>query len=395
VNPEFENQYLMMAQTSSSNPNSLPGIVTDQPEIFESEPASSIDTGVNDLDLASEPTDEAIALIEVPIKQAFSYFAERENEIAKFYVQRHGEYKISGGKPEEETDVEKYHRLVSEVNQLLNKFQTNKVEEKDDGMTISNVALTKNLEILSKQLKALEFAAKDGSLDPTMSGFLNIKSKLNELKGRFSSDDDAIVRSSTTTVNDNTSRLIRMSALERRLNLLESNLGNNDDKMQTLLKTTRCENLTDAVNTLGSWLSLFKADTLQRVNNELDFLSQRFEKMKGQASNDDETKQLDPQSRTRLDRLYDLVTSTDKHRALVPTVIHRLNAMEELQQKTAQVNTTVHHLEQTQAQIVESLQSNKFELASLTEMFAKNIDLIKEYSKDIDSRITAIRERDQ
>jgi hypothetical protein len=186
-----------------------------------------------------------------------------------------------------------------------------------------------------------------------------------------------------------------MSALERRLNSIETHLGNSDDKMQTILKTTRCENLTDAVNTVGSWLSLFKADTLQRVNNELDFLTQRLEKIKVQANNDEELKQLDPQARTKLDRLYDLVTSTDKHRALVPTIIHRLNAMEELQQKTAQVTTTVHHLEQTQAQIVDNLQANKSELASLTEMFAKNIDLIKEFSKDIDSRITAIRERDQ
>lgn len=367
-----------MAQASSSNLNSLPGIVTDQPEIFESEPALSDDTGVNDLDSIS---DEAVALIEIPIKQAFNYFAERENEIAKFYVQRHGEYKISGGKPDEETDVEKYHRLVSEVNQLLNKFQTNKVnEEKDDGMSITNSALTKNLEVLSRQLKALEFAAEDGSLDHTISGYLNIKSKLNELKERVSIDKDE----DATTVSDNTAKW-RMGALEKRLNSLETHLGS-DEKMKTLLKTTRCENLTDAVATIGSWLSLFKADTLQRVNNELDFLTQRLEKMKGQ-----EVKPLD----SRLDRLYDLVTSTDKHRALVPTIMHRLNAMEELQQKTAQVTTTVHHLEQTQAQIVDNLQSNKSELSSLTEMFAKNIDLIKEFSKDIDSRITAIRERDQ
>ena len=108
-----------MAQGGTANPGTtLPGIVTDQPEIYESEPAPSDDTGVNDLEL-NEPTDEAVGLIEVPIRQAFSYFAERENEIAKFYVQRLGEYRISSNKPEEETDIERYHRLVSEVNQLL------------------------------------------------------------------------------------------------------------------------------------------------------------------------------------------------------------------------------------------------------------------------------------
>lgn len=385
-----------MALASSSNSNSLPGIVTDQPEIFESEPALSDDTGVNDLDLITEPTDDAIALIEVPIKQAFSYFAERENEIAKFYVQRHGEYKIAGDKPDEETDIEKYHRLVSEVNQLLNKFQTDRAAEKEeDGMSIKTTALTSNLEILSRQLKALEFAAEDGSLNPIHSGFLNIKSKLNELQGKVSTGDEGLDVPKRTSASDDTARLIRMSALERRLNMLETLIGNTEYKMQTLLKTTRCENLTDAVDTLGSWLSLFKPDTLQRVNNEIDFLTQRLEKIDEQMANDEESKQLDLQAKTKLDHLYNLVTSVDKHRALVPTIIHRLNAMEELQQKASQVTITVNHLEQTQAQIVDNLQSNKNELTSLTDMFAKNIDLIKEFSKDIDSRITSIRDRNQ
>lgn len=382
-----------MAQTSSSNPNSLPGIVTDQPEIFESEPALSDDTGVNDLDLINEPTDEAIALIEVPINQAFSYFAERENEIAKFYVQRHGEYKISGDKPEEETDIEKYHRLVSEVTELLNKFQSNNASKLKKGETsLTNTALTNNLEILSKQLKALEFAANEGSLDQTQSEFINIKSKLDKLKGKANTDDDIDLPSRSTV--DETARLIRMGALEKRLNLLETLLGQNENKTQSLLKTVNCDSLIEVAETLSSWLSLFKPDSLQKVSRELDYLTQKLEKIDEESNNQGENK-IDPQAKAKLDHLYGLVVATDKYRAMVPTIIHRLNAMEELQQKAAQVTFTVNHLEQVQSQIVESLQSNKDELASLTEMFTKNMDLIKEFSKDIDSRITAIRERGQ
>lgn len=385
-----------MAQASSSQSNSLPGIVTDQPEIYESEPTMSDDTGVNDLDLTTEPADEAIALIEVPIKQAFSYFADRENEIAKFYVQRHGEYKISGNKPEEETDIEKYYRLVSEVNQLLNKFQTDQaIQAERHGLSITNTALTNNLEVLSRQLKALEFAAEDGSLNPTQAGYTNIKSKLESLKERVANGDEESVEQRSSAARDETAKLIRMSALERRLNLLEGLLGSNDDRAQTLFRLTKCENLMDAAETLGSWLSLFKPETMQRVNNEVDYLSQRLEKVNDQVANDEDKMQLDSQAKSRLDQLYNLVTSTDKYRALVPTVIHRLNAMEELQQKAAQVTTTVNHLEQVQEQIVDNLQLNKGELTSLTEMFAKNIEFIQGFSNDIDSRIAAIRERDQ
>lgn len=384
-----------MSQSNQARPNLLPGIVTDQPEIFESEPALSDDTGVNDLDLINDPTDDAIALIEVPIKQAFSYFAERESEIAKFYVQRHGEYKISGDKPDEETDVEKYHRLVSEVNQLLIKFQSDQsTQVKDRDTTLPGTALTSNLEILSRQLKALEFAAEDGSLDPTQSEFVSIKSKLERLKHKLFNEDEHAsgLDKESSAVADETAKLIRMSALERRLNILESLIGSNDDKSQALLKSTKCDNLTDVAETLGSWASLFKPDNIQRVNRELDLINQRLEKLNDQVTSAEESKQIDPQNKAKLDQLYNLITASDKYRALVPTIIHRLNAMEELQQRAAQVVTTVTHLEQVQSQIVENLESNRGELTSLTKMFDKNIEYLKEFSKDIDSRINSIRD---
>lgn len=392
-----------MAQVSSSNPNAntLPGIVFDQPEVYESEPAPSEDTGINDLDLINESPDDAIALIEVPIRQAFSYFAERENDIAKFYVQRHGEYKIAGDKPEEETDMEKYHRLVSEVNELLNKFQAEKVSKLDKSElsaagSLTNTALTNNLAILTKQLKTLEFAAEDGSLDTTQSEFKNIKTKLDKLNEKVLDEPDVDVKSKSTSGfgSDETSRLIRMSALERRLNLLETLLGHNEAKMQTLLKTTKCESLIEVSETMSSWLSLFKPESVPRINKELDYLSQRMEKINESASSSEENK-LDGQTKAKLDQLCSLVTSTDKYRAMVPTIIHRLNAMEELQQRASQVTATVNHLEQIQSQIVDSLHSNKEDLTSMNQMFAKNIELIKGFSKDIDSRILAIRERDQ
>lgn len=386
-----------MAQVSDSSPNSLPGIVTDQPEIYESDPILSDDTGVTDLDIPPEQTDGSIALIEVPVKQAFSYFAEREHEIAKFYVQRHGEYQISSSKPDDETDIEKYHRLVSEVNDLLNKFQNiqrSRLEDDSYAGSLSSKALTSNLEVLSKQLKALEFAAEDGSLSSTGAEFVNIKSKLDKLDKQVSRDQVNVVNPDIRSSSD-TGSIIRMSALERRLNLLETLVGHNEEMVQKLFRTTNCENMVDAAETLSSWLSMFKPENVQRVGKELEYITQRLEKVDEQTLAQTNVDKTDSDSKTKLDHLCQLATTTDKYRAMVPTIIHRLNAMEELQQKAAQVSTTVNHLEQIQAQIVESLQSNKVELGSLNEMFAKNIDLIKDFSADIDSRIAAIREKNQ
>lgn len=383
-----------MAQTSSTNVSSLPGIVTDQPEIYESEPTLSDDTGINDLDTASEPTDEAIAVIEVPIKQAFSYFAERESEIAQFYVQRYGEYKISGVKSDE-SDIEKYHRLVAEVNELLNKFQAEKVAKLDKTelsaiRSLDHNSLTSNLEVLSRQLKAIEFAAEDGTLDPCRSGFTSIEKKLKSLSEDSGPKEDALVEPTSDKAQE-TTRMIKMSALERRLNLLESVLGLSETKTQTLFSITSSSSLIDSIDTLSSWLSLFHPDNVQKVKRELDFMTQRLEAIEERTSQ--EAGDLEPKFVARLDQLCELVTSTDKYRGMVPTIIHRLSAMEELQRKAAQVAVTVTHLEQIQSQILEGLDSNKQEISSLNKMFTKNMELIKEYSRDIDSRISNIRNK--
>lgn len=378
-----------MAQVGSTNCSSLPGIVTDQPEIYESEPVLSDDTGVNDLDLSQESSDEAIALIEVPIKQAFSYFAERESEIAQFYVQRHGEYKISGS-VDEESDIEKYHRLVSEVNELSNKFNASKVDNSEISAikSINNKALTNNLGVLTRQLKALQFAAEDGSLNPTRAEFIDIESRLKNLTKRDESDTSEDIEDSVDKKMSDTARIVKFSALERRLSLLENVIGHSDSKAQTLYSLTNCQSLSEASDTLGSWLSLLYPENVQKIKREVDFLNQKLEAINERFSQD--MNGLEPKAKARLDQLCDLITSTEKHRAMIPTILHRLNAMEELQQKAAQVAMTVSHLEQVQSQILESLQSNKEELDSLNKMFGKNMELIKEYSDNIDNKITDI-----
>lgn len=384
-----------MAQVSSSNPDSLPGIVTDQPEIFEYEPPPSDDTGVSDLDLINQPTDEAISIIDIPMKEAFSFFSKNEQQIfKKFYVKNHGEFEIGPSKPEDETDDERYNRLVVEVNDLLNKFQTDKATRSElvASCSLPSKELTNNLEVLSQQLKALEFAAQDGSINLTQAGFIETKNKLQKLKlSENDTDDDQNVNNIRSSINSEMANDIKMKALEKRINMLENILGYNEEKEQNLLKTTKCDSLIDAADTLSSWLSLFKSDSIQRVNREISYLTQRLEAVETEQTA--EENKLDPQAKSKLDQLYSLVTASDKHRAIVPTIIHRLTAMEELQQKAAQVVTTVNYIEQVQEQIVDNLQWNKDELIRLNEMFSTNLEHIKAVSNDIDKRIAAVRKK--
>lgn len=384
-----------MAQVSSTKASTLPGIVYDQPELYESEP---IVEETNVIASESEPVsnNESIALIEVPIKQAFSYFAERENEIAQFYVQRHGEYKISARGSDSESDIEKYHRLVSEVNQLLSKFQAEKAELLDRSQlsaigALDHAKLTSNLEILSRQLKALEFAADDASLDPTQMELNIIQSKFKKITDATLGDNPQTIEDSTSISMKESAKLIKMSHLDRRISQLEKILGRDDSKSEKLCKLTNCQSLVESVTTLAQWSSLFTHENVRKVKRDIDYFTQRLEAMEDQTST--ELNNLEPKARARLDQLFDLVTTTDKYRALVPTIVQRLNSMEELQKKAAEVANTVTHLELLQSQILDNLKSNNEELSLLSEMFSKNMESVKEYSASIDNKIRNIRER--
>lgn len=380
-----------MPQAGSTQSSTLPGIVYDQPELYESKPIQD-DTPMNDNEYESVAENESIALIEIPIKQAFSYFAERENEIAQFYVQKHGEYKISGAGSDHESDIEKYHRLVSEVNQLLSKFQAEKAERLDKSQlsaigSLDHAKLTNNLEILTRQLKTLEFAAQDGSLEPTQMEFNYIENKLKKIS--LDNNDDIPLDDVAGDRRGETAKLIKMSALERRVTQLEKILGPDESKAQQLCKTTNSQSLLETISTLVQWASLFKPENVQRVKREIEFFTQKLEALEDHHS---EIDQMEPKAKAKLEQLFELVTTTDKYRSLVPTLLQRLNAMEELQQKAAEVANTVNHLELIQSQILESLQSNQEGLASLNDMFNKNMSLIKEYSTNIESKILKLQE---
>lgn len=94
-------------------------------------------------------------------------------------------------------------------------------------------------------------------------------------------------------------------------------------------KTIRCENLIDVAETLAYWQAMFKSDGVQRFSRELDKPNQQFDKINDQASNSDD--KLNPHAKARLERSCNLATTIDKNRAMVPTIIHRLKAMKELQ----------------------------------------------------------------
>lgn len=193
--------------------------------------------------------------------------------------------------------------------------------------SLSNAEIVSNLEVLSSQLKALDIdlSAPENSILRGNGEFDKIESRLKS--ANFGKEHEKT--STTPKTGESSNQALKIAALEQRIRQLESVLGPDDNKEKSLFKLTRAENLTDAVEVVSSWVSLFKPTYIERVSREVNYLVQKLEKI-------DEAPveaNVDSQKKAKIDNLCDMVTSTDRYRALVPNIMQRMLALEEVQKK--------------------------------------------------------------
>ncbi|KAG9510380.1 Dynactin subunit 2 [Fragariocoptes setiger] len=353
--------------------------VIDQPEVYET---GLVDQHYQLQHLETDENSSAVETINVNVKQAYSHFAQRENKVAEFYVQHHGHWKIAPAGADDETDLEKYHRLTSEVNDLVSKIakKTKSNGPFTEESSLSLTMIASNLEVLSSQLNEMTIAADDSADAQIVTSMGDIVSRFEKFDQTTSSGVDDHSKHSQST-----RQLVKLNRIEQRIKSLEDIVGLDEQKMRSLKVLTLGENLTEATESLSSHLQYLKPERFARVHNDLDILIKKLERVEEKFKADPSEK-----NRAEIDQLCDMVTLTDKYRALVPTLMNRLKFVESTHQKAAEMASTITHLESVQDQISHSVKSNEKELKTLKEVFSTNIEIIKGLSTDISTRISAI-----
>lgn len=385
----------------------LPGVVYDQPDVYESEDvpeitqSKSVDDSQN-VDVISAPYNDCFKKFDGhPVSVSGVNFANLPYG-PKGY-QTWGEWKLAASKDtdlEEETPLEKYHRLKSEVTELKQFFESlkSKSESKESSKTVLSGDLTlaeayKNIEALGESLSQLDMDSWKGSSVASLpvSSLETLKSLQKNLKQAPSTSTDKKSTSSSKTTGVTyelhckpglaKSEELLLAQLESRLRSLELVVGE-ADKLTLLSSTSSERSISEAVNLLSKKVSLMDVNHLDQLDTRITSLLQKLSTV---AEKKAQVEELDKES--RVNELLQLVASTEAQRSTLPVIVSRLSSLSSLEAEAAAFSESINHLNLLQSQVASDLNDARANLSELKKSLAENIEAFGQAIAKIEAKL--------
>ncbi|KAF2348561.1 Dynamitin [Trinorchestia longiramus] len=406
----------------------LPGIVYDQPDVYETSdlPESEQHEFVDVLE-----SSDAVDVLHISAKDAHDKFKDKILDSSRVdfsdristksktgYRARRIEWDTAGKEEEEdETIVQRYNRLMCEVTKLqedLLQFQEKGTEDipfgsSKEGETVSAVHLERQVEELQTQLLGLQLEKQLGSdvVESIANPHLASHKHLTALIDAFAHAKDKAL-SSGSKKQDTTkgtgkeqgpsdityqlfyspevskfSQLGPALQLEKRIDRLEKLLGNDQEKMSRLWSWTREGSVLGAVTSLGQRLALLEPAQLDHIEGRLHAVHTKMNVIAEKA-------EQSPEKETKVQELYELMQKCDVMCCALPEVVDRLVALQGLHNEASQFRRTLQQLDVSQTQLSASVENNEQLLSSVNEKFAENLALINANIASLDARIQAL-----
>lgn len=396
----------------SSKYANLPGVVYDQPDVYETEDVKeviipkSIDDSAN-VDVITTPYTDSYKKFEGhPVSVSGVNFANLP--FGQKGYQTWGEWKLTAAKGEEneiETPLEKYHRLKSEVTDLKQFFDSliSKSQSKDSSKAVLTGDLTlaeayKNIEALGESLNQIDVDNWAGSSLTSLpissiEVLKNLKKNLNEpIKTGAVTGKSTTGKSSTSTGTGVTYELhckpglskgeeLALAQLESRLRSLELVVGESD-KVTLLNSCTSERSISEAISFLSKKVSLMDVNQLDHLDTRLTSLLQKLSTVSEKKS---QVEDLDKEN--RVNELLQLVASTEEQRSTLPVIVGRLSSLSSLEAEATAFSESISHLNLLQSQVASELSDAKANLSELKKSLAENIEAFGQAIAKIEAKL--------
>uniref|UniRef100_A0A6A7FV30 Dynactin subunit 2-like n=1 Tax=Hirondellea gigas TaxID=1518452 RepID=A0A6A7FV30_9CRUS len=412
----------------------LPGIVYDQPDVYET--SDLPESEQNEFCDAVESTD-AIEVLHISATEAHGRFADKILDASKVdfsdrisrkprtgYQARRVVWEVSGCDDKEETLVQRYNRLMCEITALQQDILQHQEKEGEeiqiadpsetDDLTVtgnirtcsvSAVQLQKQVVELHTQLlnlqleKQLGVGVMESIANPHLATHRRLTSLIDTLKHSKNKPAAAAGTGSTAATGAGGSgvtyqlyyspemaklnQLGPTLQLEKRIDKLEKLLGSDQDKLSRLWSWTREGSVLGAVTSLGQRLSLLDPAQLDHIEGRLHSVHTKMNSIA-------ENKQHDPEKQSKVQELYELVQKCDVLCSALPEVVERLVALQGLHHEAGEFGRTLQQLSVAQTQLSGSFNNNEQLLNSVNDRFADNLAVINNNIASLDARIQAI-----
>ncbi|XP_054159421.1 dynactin subunit 2-A-like isoform X2 [Oppia nitens] len=333
---------------SRSKYANLPFVAIGEKDVFETDEMPEVDQSMT---TRGEPIfDASIDVISCGTLEAFKRFNDATKSELQFQ------------RDTNESVLEKYNRLIDEIKELTD------CASKDTNDS-SKELLTK-VDKLSEQLNDLQILRFDNT---------------STLKEVFESVDKSSTDKSETTKSDDNSKGDGQLSYKLMIRSEKSSLSESSRVNALEQRIKRIETLLDAVQELSAKVSQFDQNSLERVDSRLHMITDKLSQIA-------ERKQQfeDLEKNSKINELFDMIEKTEKSRATLPTVLQRLESLNELQEQALQFSSALSYLDSLQTQVVDSMKTNENELKVLKESLEKNVESVKQILFDFDKRLKAL-----
>uniref|UniRef100_A0A0P4WA46 Dynactin subunit 2 n=1 Tax=Scylla olivacea TaxID=85551 RepID=A0A0P4WA46_SCYOL len=408
----------------------LPGIVYDQPDVYE-----TCDLPESEQDFPPSDSGEGDGVVEVlhisagdahdrfkgkVLDASHVDFSDRlSNNRRRGYGARRIEWEVAG-EDGEETVIQKYQRLQCEVNQLLEEVQEIKGTVPCGEGVASSVELGQQVEGLHRTLVDLKLEDTLGSevvasiSQPQLAlqkklinllesfkqtGLVSEKKQSSSKKEDQKQGGSSVVSSSGSSngivyelyyapEHARLNQLASVAELEKRIDRIETLIGNNPDKLSSLSAWTNHKSVLGAVQVLSARLALLEPTHLDHVEGRLHAIHTRMNSIsEKKAAIEDADKQ------SKVSELYELVKKIETLCSALPEVVNRLVSLEALHDQAMQFSGSLKQLDVAQTRLGSALHSNTDLLGSVQDKFLQNLEIIHNNITNLDARVQALQKK--
>ena len=179
----------------------------------------------------------------------------------------------------------------------------------------------------------------------------------------------------------------KLADLDRRLNYIESILGEEEDKISCFnVYSSRSHSLVENVKTLQSQLNGYDINSIDKLDSRLTSLLHKL----NQISDKKEVLQ-DAESKQKIDDLFEIVNKNENKLNTVKEVASRLNLLSRIEEQAVQFKEALNYMKSLQDKITATLDCNEAELKALKENFESNLKFVNNTMEDVQKRINALK----
>lgn len=184
----------------------------------------------------------------------------------------------------------------------------------------------------------------------------------------------------------------RLAKLDKRIEALETALGSAPDSMSSLALETSNKSVLAAVETLSARTSLFEPGHLDHVEGRLAALQAKLTALAAERSKEQQNGDL-AKKEAKINELFDLVQRTQTTATALPTLVDRMESLQELHERASQFGKAVAQLDAVQAKLQAGLADNEAALKVTREKFAENLESINNNFAALEKRIEKLSKK--